>query len=148
MPKQMIIETWLKILDPFGYGKLSKESYLDFFEKLARGRLTMINTIVSSSFAQQLSAFLEQKGCMNGDTKELMMKFLAKKLYDKEIDIELFNQTLRSISELEVPNSRPIADFNFLDSLIDTVQDDKKKGGGNAFKKFKNTLGKGIASAV
>ena len=81
----------------------------------------MINTIVSSSYAQQLSAFLDQKGCMNGDTKELMMKILAKKLYDKEIDIELFNQTLRSISELEVPDSRPIADFNFLDSLIDTV---------------------------
>jgi hypothetical protein len=51
MPKQMIIETWLKILDPQGYGKISKESYIDFFEKLARGRLTMINTIVSSSFA-------------------------------------------------------------------------------------------------
>ena len=143
MPKQMIIETWLKILDPFGYGKLTKESYLDFFEKLARGRLTMINTIVSSSFAQQLSSFLEQKGCMNGDTKELMMKTLAKKLYDKEVDIELFNQTLRSVSELEVPDSRPIADFNFLDSLIDTVQDDKMKkgGGGNILTKFKNTLG-------
>jgi hypothetical protein len=48
----MIIETWLKILDPYGYGKVPRDSYIDFFEKLARGRLTMINTIVSSSFAQ------------------------------------------------------------------------------------------------
>ena len=45
---------------------------------------------------------------MNGDNKEIMMKILAKKLYEKEIDIELFNQTLKSVSELEVPDSKPI----------------------------------------
>ena len=49
------------------------------------------------------------------------MKVLAKKFYDKEIDIELFNQTLRSISELEVPDCKPIQDFNFLEGLIATV---------------------------
>jgi hypothetical protein len=38
-----------------------------------------------------LSGHLEQKGCLNTDTKELIMKILAKKLFDKEIDIELFN---------------------------------------------------------
>ena len=54
------------------------------------------------------------------------MKNLAKKLYDKEIDIELFNQTLKSISELEVPESKPIQDFNFLDGLIASVKDDSK----------------------
>ena len=52
MPKSMIIETWLKILDPNGFGKIPRDSYLDFFEKLARGRLTNVNTLVSSSFAQ------------------------------------------------------------------------------------------------
>ena len=39
-------------------------------------------------------------------------------MYDKEIDIEVFNQTLKSISELEVPESKGLADFNFLDGLI------------------------------
>jgi len=38
-----------------------------------------------------LAGHLEQKGCLNADTKELIMKILAKKLFDKEIDIELFN---------------------------------------------------------
>jgi hypothetical protein len=52
MPRLMIIETWIKILDPYGYGKLPRQFYMDFFEKLARGKLTLISTIVSSSFAQ------------------------------------------------------------------------------------------------
>ena len=52
MPRLMIIETWIKILDPYGYGKLPRHFYMDFFEKLARGKLTLISTIVSSSFAQ------------------------------------------------------------------------------------------------
>ncbi len=68
---------------------------------------------------------LEQKGCLN-DNKELMMSKLAKKLYDKEVDIEIFNQTLRSVSELDVPDSNPLPDFNFLDGLIATI-DNKKK---------------------
>ena len=146
MPKQMIIETWLKMLDPQGYGKISKESYIDFFEKLARGRLTMINTIVSSSFAQMLAGHLEQKGCLNADTKELIMKILAKKLFDKEIDIELFNQTLKSISELEVPDSKPIQDFNFLDGLISTVSDDTKAG--KAVRRMQEVLAKKISQAL
>lgn len=38
MPKLMIIETWLKILDPLGYDYLTNKLCLDFFEKLARPR--------------------------------------------------------------------------------------------------------------
>jgi hypothetical protein len=112
---------------------------MDFFEKLARGRLTLINTIVSSSFAQQLSSYLEQKGCMAPDTKELMMKYLTKKLFDKEIDIEVFNQTLRSVSELEVPECKPIADFNFLDGLISAAKED-----GKVVKKVKEAIAKKV----
>lgn len=56
-----------------------------------------------------------------------MMSKLAKKLYDKEVDIELFNQTLRSVSELDIPDSKPLPDFNFLDGLIATIDDKKKK---------------------
>ena len=56
-----------------GYGKLQKEFYIDFFEKLARGKLTLISTIVSSSFAQQIASFLEQKGCLNPETREIIM---------------------------------------------------------------------------
>jgi hypothetical protein len=47
-----------------------------------------------------------------------MMAKLSKKLMDKEIDIELFNQTLRSVADLDVPESKPIADFGFLEELI------------------------------
>jgi hypothetical protein len=95
-------------LDPYGYGKIQKDFYIDFFEKLARGRLTMISTLVSSSFAQQLASFLEQKGCVNPDNKEILMSKLAKKLYDKEIDVEMFNKTLRSVAELDIPDSKPL----------------------------------------
>jgi hypothetical protein len=56
------------------------------------------------------------------------MKVLAKKLFDKDIDVELFNQTLKSVSELEVPDTKPISDFYFLDGLIANVKDDGKKG--------------------
>ncbi len=59
LPRLMIIETWIKILDPYGYGKLPRHFYMDFFEKLARGKLTLISTIVSSSFAQQIVSFME-----------------------------------------------------------------------------------------
>ena len=121
MPKQMIIETWLHILDPYGYGRIQRQSYMDFFEKLARGKLTLISTIVSSSFAQQIVSFLEQKGCLNPETGELIMKELARRFADKEIDIELFNQTLRSVNDLDVPESKPITDFTFLEELIATI---------------------------
>lgn len=49
------------------------------------------------------------------------MPKLSKKLMDKEIDIELFNQTLRSVAELDVPESKPITDFSFLESLLQTI---------------------------
>jgi len=78
-------------LDPQGLGRLSEEFYRDFIEKLARGKLTLIQTIVSHSFAQQITDLLETKGCINMDTREIMMPRLAKKLLDKEIDIEVFN---------------------------------------------------------
>lgn len=81
----------------------------------------MINTIVSSSFAQQIAMFLEQNGCINPDTKEMNIARLHKKLIEKEIDIELFNQTLRSIAELDVPDSKPISDFGFLEELLNTI---------------------------
>jgi hypothetical protein len=58
------------------------------------------------------------KGCINPDTREIIMAKLTKKLMDKEIDIELFNQTLRSVADLDVPESKPIADFGFLEELI------------------------------
>jgi len=35
--------------------------------------------------------FLEQKGCINSETKELTVGKLEKKLMDKEIDIEIFS---------------------------------------------------------
>jgi len=49
------------------------------------------------------------------------MAKLTKKFIDKDIDIELFNQTLRSIADLDVPESKPITDFSFLEDLIATV---------------------------
>ncbi len=94
---------------------------MDFFEKLARGKLTLISTIVSSSFSQQIISFMEQKGVINPDTGEIIMAKLSKKLMDKEIDIELFNQTLRSVNDLDVPESKPITDFSFLEELIATI---------------------------
>ena len=121
LPRLMIIETWIKILDPYGYGKLPRHFYMDFFEKLARGKLTLISTIVSSSFAQQIVSFMEQKGCVSPDNGEINIKVLTKKLIDKEIDIELFNQTLKSVNDLDVPESKPITDFSFLEDLIATI---------------------------
>lgn len=111
---------------------MQRDFYIDFFEKLARGRLTMISTIVSSSFAQQIAGFLEQKGCINPDTKELIMKKLSQQLIEKEIDIELFNQTLRSVAELDVPESKPITDFGFLEGLIHTIDHKNETGLGGA----------------
>lgn len=46
---------------------------------------------------------------------------LAKKLLDKEIDIDVFNQTLRSVADLDVPDSKPLTDFGFLENLIKTI---------------------------
>jgi len=75
-----------------------------------------------------------------------MMKYLTKKLFDKEIDIELFNQTLRSVSELEVPECKPIADFNFLEGLIATVKDDSKTA--KAIKKIQDAIAKKVQDAL
>lgn len=104
-------------------GLLPKDFYMDFLEKLARGKLTLIQTIVSHSFAQQIVSLLEQRDCINPDTREIIMKTLERKLLDKEIDIEIFNQTLRSVAELDVPDSKPLTDFSFLDSLLKTIEE-------------------------
>jgi hypothetical protein len=69
-----------------------------------------------------MAAFLERKECINPHTKELIMKTLSKKLLDKEIDIELFNQTIRSVADLDVPESKPITDFGFLDGLHTSIE--------------------------
>ena len=129
----MIIETWIKvsaanekicqILDPNGMGLIPGQYFMDFLEKLARGKLTLIQTIVSHSFAQQIVSVLESKDCINLETGEIVMTKLKKKLLDKEIDIEIFNQTLRSVAELDVPDSKPLTDFSFLDSLLKTIKD-------------------------
>lgn len=58
------------------------------------------------------------------------MKKLSKQLMDKEIDIELFNQTLRSVADLDVPESKPITDFGFLEGLIQTIDHKNETGMG------------------
>ena len=91
---------------------------MDFFEKLARGKLTLISTIVSSAFASQLLQYLEQNDCVNPDTKDVIMSKLAQKLYDNEMDIELLSQTIRSVADLDIPDSKPITDFTFLSEVL------------------------------
>eukprot|EP00347_Sterkiella_histriomuscorum_P001155 403373116 len=126
MPKNVIVRTWIKILDPLGLGKIPRDQYMPFFEQLARGKLTLISTIVSSAFAEQLSQYMEQEGILNPDNKEILMPKLAQKLYDNEIDIELLSQTLRNIADLNIPDSKPITDFKFMSEIINEKQMEKK----------------------
>lgn len=72
-------------------GIIPKPYFTDFLEKLARGKLTLIQTIVSHSFAQQILSLLEAKGCINLETGEILMSKLKKMLLEKDIDIEIFN---------------------------------------------------------
>ncbi|CDW74465.1 UNKNOWN [Stylonychia lemnae] len=125
MPRQVIVKIWIKILDPLGLGKIQKEAYKIFFEKLARGKLTLISTIISSAFAEQLTQYLEQNGCLHPDTKEIIMSKMAQKLYDSEIEIEILSQTLRNIADLNIPDSKPITDFKFMGELLNDIQQQK-----------------------
>lgn len=51
-----------------------------------------------------------------------MMAKLAQKLYDNEIDIEIFSQTLRNIADLNIPDSKPITDFKFMRDILKNIK--------------------------
>jgi len=60
LPRDLTIKTWTKIIDPYGIQKLSRESYLSLFEKLARGNFSETPSMLSINFSERLSSYLEE----------------------------------------------------------------------------------------
>lgn len=76
---------------------VAREAFTSSLEKLARGSLTVGETIVSEKYSQGFYRMVLAKGCCNpeGELGEVIMDKLEKKMLKNEIDLEFLNQTLK-----------------------------------------------------
>ena len=79
--------------------KVAEPDYEDALEKLARGKITKEQTILSKSYLDFVTKELESKGCIVN--KKLNMIKLRTALKEKVVEIEIFNKPLwNEIEEL------------------------------------------------
>ena len=88
---------WMKILNPISRTCLAKEELMDLFERFARGRILDSKILVSAKFSEDMIELLVREGCENPeDPKEIKMSAVLRKLDDGTLDIELFNQMIKT----------------------------------------------------
>lgn len=92
-----IIKMWLKIINPSAVSALTKVDLCDLFERFARGKIQAEKILVSVHFSLNMIKLLEENGCENPeDKKEILMSALEEKIKNGDIDIELFNQMIKT----------------------------------------------------
>ena len=95
--KEELIKIWMKILNPINNVSLPKDELEDLFEKFARGRIQSQKILVSVRFSQDMITLLVNEGCENPeDKREILLDAIKQKLEDEVIDIELFNQMIKT----------------------------------------------------
>jgi len=98
-----LIKMWFKIINPSSHFSLPKEELKDLFERFARGKIQKEKILVSEHFSKHMIALLEREGCENlEDPKEIQMSKIFKRVEDGTIDIELFNQMIKTECEYRV----------------------------------------------
>lgn len=92
-----LLKMWLKIINPSGSLTLTKDELQDLFERFARGNIQSQKILVSAHFSESMIKLLEKEGCENPEEpKEIVVAEIENRIKDGVIDIEVFNQMIKT----------------------------------------------------
>ena len=88
---------WMKIINPSSSLTLTKDELLDLFERFARGNIQSQKILVSAHFSEKMIKLLEEEHCENPeDPREIVIAEIENRIKEGVIDIELFNQMIKT----------------------------------------------------
>mmetsp|Transcript_34855 Transcript_34855/g.45886 ORF Transcript_34855/g.45886 Transcript_34855/m.45886 type:complete len:199 (-) Transcript_34855:120-716(-) len=101
--KEDLTKMWFKIINPSANVSLPKDELEDLFERFARGKIQSQKILVSAHFSENMIKLLEREGCENPEEpKEILMSEVNRKIEDGTINIELFNQMIKTECSFKV----------------------------------------------
>ena len=89
-----LIRIWIKILNPQSIMVISVQEMVDLFERISRGCIYEVPTLISTTFSKQMIELFQKEGCLIGEDRVDMIT-MQKKIEEGVFDVELFNQLFK-----------------------------------------------------